>query len=333
METNKINLWVFKTVADEDRAYQSISGYDDDLARNYNYDNAVANSKQVKEGDLVIIVDKTYILGFAKINTIVPTAGKKKRLKCPECGTTNYTTRKNIKPIYKCNHGHEFEVLAEETVDITRYSADYGSTFIKPNKNIPVAELRPYFDNNYNRNMSIQHLDMLFFTKHFKNIPDLLSNSLGACLLPYDAIIETPDERVDAYIPSENDERALIYRQIRERRGQKSFRDSIIKRYGVQCMITGCPLLDILEAAHIKPYRGINDNSPSNGLLLRSDIHTLFDLDLIGIDPETLIIHIAERAKDAGYREFSGKKIKNISETLKPNLEALKIRWVIFIGK
>ncbi len=134
MQTKNINLWVFKTVLEEDRAYQSIGGYDDDLTRNYNYDNAVANSKQVNEGDLAIIVDKTYILGFAKINSIATSSSKKKRARCPECGTTNYTTRKNLKPIYKCNHGHEFDVLVEETVDITRYSADYGSSFIKPNR-------------------------------------------------------------------------------------------------------------------------------------------------------------------------------------------------------
>ena len=44
----------------------------------------------------------------------------------------------------------------------------------------------------------------------------------------------------------------------------------------------------MLEAAHISPYRGEDDNHVENGLLLRSDIHTLFDLDLLGIDPERL---------------------------------------------
>ncbi len=43
-----------------------------------------------------------------------------------------------------------------------------------------------------------------------------------------------------------------------------------------------------MGAAHIKAYRGEQDNHPDNGLLLRSDIHTLFDVDLHGIEPEHL---------------------------------------------
>ena len=64
------------------------------------------------------------------------------------------------------------------------------------------------------------------------------------------------------------------------------------KRY--RCMVSGCQLVDLLEAAHIRPYRGENDNHPSNGLLLRADLHTLFDLDLLGIDPETLLVRLAD---------------------------------------
>ncbi|MEI9912276.1 MAG: HNH endonuclease signature motif containing protein [Bacteroidota bacterium] len=82
----------------------------------------------------------------------------------------------------------------------------------------------------------------------------------------------------------------MIQRQLKERRGQKQFRDAIIKRYGSKCMVTGCKIPDILEAAHINPYKGEKDNHPANGLLLRADIHTLFDLDLIGIHPTSFAV-------------------------------------------
>src|ERR1700722_13744752 len=42
----------------------------------------------------------------------------------------------------------------------------------------------------------------------------------------------------------------------------------------------------VLEAAHITPYMGASTNSLLNGLLLRADIHTLFNLGLISIDPD-----------------------------------------------
>lgn len=326
----KIDYWVFKTVSDSERSYQSIDGYKDDIEKYYNYDSAVANYKNVKVGDIALIVDKTEIIGIGKINNISETQGKKTRTKCPICGSTNYTIRKTIKPKFRCNKSHEFETLISETVDITKYTATYGKSYIKSDKVVPISELKPYFDKNYNRNMSIQHLDRLFFSKHYNSIINKLVWNPIFDLDPYDAITDEPSTIVDAYIPNENDERRLVLRQIKERRGQKSFRDSIIKRYGEKCMVTGCSLLDILEAAHIKPYRGEKDNDPSNGLLLRSDIHTLFDLNLLGINPTTLTIHFTEIVKNHGYSSFHGLKLQGITKSNRPNYEALRERWQHF---
>jgi len=109
-----------------------------------------------------------------------------------------------------------------------------------------------------------------------------------------------PDEEADRdgsnddenYDPQEGDRRTVVERQIREQRGQQQFRDALRKRYGDRCLVTGCEILAVLEAAHISPYRGEDDNHPANGLLLRSDVHTLFDLNLLGIEPERLRIEL-----------------------------------------
>jgi hypothetical protein len=100
----------------------------------------------------------------------------------------------------------------------------------------------------------------------------------------------------EGYIPEGVDRRPLVERQIRERRGQRHFRDALRKRYGDRCLVTGCEVLAVLEAAHISPYRGEEDNHPENGLLLRSDVHTLFDLDLLGIEPEKLRVELHPRS-------------------------------------
>lgn len=94
------------------------------------------------------------------------------------------------------------------------------------------------------------------------------------------------------YTPTDEDQRREVERQIRERRGQQHFRDLLRDRYGHKCLVTGCRVLAVVEAAHVKPYRGENDNHPENGLLLRSDIHTLFDLDLLGIEPDRLEVKL-----------------------------------------
>jgi len=88
------------------------------------------------------------------------------------------------------------------------------------------------------------------------------------------------------------DPRVLVQQQIRRRRGQRKFRDALRTRYGNQCLVTGCEALAVLEAAHISTQPGVDDNRPENGLLLRSDIHTLFDLDLLGIEPQQMRVEL-----------------------------------------
>lgn len=130
--------------------------------------------------------------------------------------------------------------------------------------------------------------------------------------------------------PQDGDERALIERQIRERRGQQSFRNDLRKRYGDRCLVTGCKVLAVLEAAHIKPYQGEKDNHPENGLLLRADIHTLFDLDLLGIEPQSLRIELhPDLAESAAYKHLASKTLR-CPDKRRPSIDALKLRYKLF---
>lgn len=57
--------------------------------------------------------------------------------------------------------------------------------------------------------------------------------------------------------------------------------------------MSGSTVVETLEAAHIVPYQGPGTNHSLNGLLLRADLHTLFDLGLLAIAAETLTILVA----------------------------------------
>jgi hypothetical protein len=116
------------------------------------------------------------------------------------------------------------------------------------------------------------------------------------------------------------------------RPGQAEFRESLRLRYGGQCMVTGCPLFAIVEAAHIIPYNETSDHHPANGLLLRADIHALFDLHILGIHPETLTVSLHAEAKRVGYEPVHGRKLRLLSE-LRPSRDALAIRWKWFDEK
>ncbi len=133
------------------------------------------------------------------------------------------------------------------------------------------------------------------------------------------------------YFPTTDDNRQIAMRQLKIRRGQHAFRQALRKRYGDQCMITKCQLLDIIEAAHLSPYRGDADNNPENGLLLRADLHTLFDLDLLGIHPESLQVQFHPKVLAAGYHDWKDNKL--CCSTLKPSEAALKSRWKLFLRR
>lgn len=64
---------------------------------------------------------------------------------------------------------------------------------------------------------------------------------------------------------------------IQPRLGQGAFRILVTDNYRRRCAVTGERTLPALDAAHIKPYAEHGEHEPTNGLLLRRDIHTLFD--------------------------------------------------------
>lgn len=74
------------------------------------------------------------------------------------------------------------------------------------------------------------------------------------------------------------------------RLGQGSFQVAVIDAYNRHCAVSGEKVLPVLEAAHIKPYADGGEHRVDNGLLLRRDIHTLFDRGYMTITPELEVI-------------------------------------------
>ena len=89
------------------------------------------------------------------------------------------------------------------------------------------------------------------------------------------------------------DDRDRVLAEVLCRRGQGKFRRKLLKSYGGTCAVTGCQIEALLEAAHILPHRGTASNFIGNGLLLRADIHTLFDLGLLTIRSDDYRVQLA----------------------------------------
>jgi putative restriction endonuclease len=77
-----------------------------------------------------------------------------------------------------------------------------------------------------------------------------------------------------------------VNRTVRVRLGQGGFRMRVIESYDRRCAVTGEKSLPALEAAHIKPFAMVKEHTVNNGLLLRADIHKLFDLGYVTVTPD-----------------------------------------------
>lgn len=84
---------------------------------------------------------------------------------------------------------------------------------------------------------------------------------------------------------------------VRPRLGQGGFRLAVTEAYARRCAVTGERTLPVLQAAHIKPYSKAGPHALENGLLLRSDIHTLFDRGYITVTPD-LTVRVSGRIRE-----------------------------------
>ncbi len=105
------------------------------------------------------------------------------------------------------------------------------------------------------------------------------------------------------------DARERVLSSIVRRRGQPAFRQHLLAVYKGRCAITGCDVEAVLDAAHIVPYRGPETNHPGNGLLLRTDLHALFDLKLVAVDVETMTLIVSPTLTGTCYADYRARPI------------------------
>jgi putative restriction endonuclease len=100
-----------------------------------------------------------------------------------------------------------------------------------------------------------------------------------------------------ASIQSESSPRYGAEFLTRARLGQGAFRILVTDAYTRRCAITGERTLPALEAAHIQPFAKSGPNVTANGLLLRSDLHKLFDAGYLSLTPE-LNVEVSRKIKE-----------------------------------
>lgn len=115
------------------------------------------------------------------------------------------------------------------------------------------------------------------------------------------------------------------------RLGQGIFRILVTEAYTRRCAITGERTLPVLEAAHIKPFALSGPNSTNNGLLLRSDLHKLFDLGYLTVTKD-YHVEISNRIKEEyengrEYYALRGQQMKILPDSPANRPSGLYIEW------
>jgi putative restriction endonuclease len=116
---------------------------------------------------------------------------------------------------------------------------------------------------------------------------------------------------------------------IRPRLGQGAFRLAVTDAYNRECAITGGRVLPALEAAHIQSYGSGGEHAVSNGLLLRRDIHSVFDAGYLTFDENKRVV-VSDRVRSDfnngnEYRRLHGQSLRlPRRSTFHPDEERLK---------
>lgn len=267
--------WGLLTLEDTERQFMGNAGYEDVFGCYYSWDETVQNHDKVQVGDLAVLRDNKTVLGLGWIDEIDKSKGDKPRFRCPHCKSTAFKARKSAKyeNKYKCADTKcrkDFpEPLAETLHDITFYRADYSRTWQPLDVDLRTSDIESAYLNNAKMN-SIRPLDL----QKFREIL-LSAQSLG------ETWWIVPETGLPPDIPGGH---SMGLTKVRV--GQQRFRQSMLFRFKSACAICGPLPGAILDAAHLYPYAATAKHDLEGGLLLRRDLHALFDRMMLLIDPD-----------------------------------------------
>ncbi|MFJ9623757.1 HNH endonuclease [Streptomyces sp. NPDC101181] len=280
--------WSF-LVAGEERQFQGNTGYEDIIEESYSYDSTVGNHQHVGVGDLVVVRNGKEALGagFVEALHVLPDQ-EKVRSRCPYCRSTGFKERVTMQPRFWCSRcKHAFDAPDTETLRVTAFRAHYGGTW---------QPLDGCLDKTHLGELSLSRSDQQSIKKMHRHRTLDAIEVRGVRLPPRREISQANGEGPQQLPGGRRRAEATA------RRGQDGFRRALVHQYGLICAVTGAAPAEVLEAAHLRPFAETEQHRVEEGLILRSDVHRLFDSGLLAIDSE-LVVHVAPSL--AGHEVYS----------------------------
>ncbi|MEZ0091311.1 HNH endonuclease [Streptacidiphilus sp. EB129] len=270
--------WLVLAVEDDDRTHGSNGGYDDQPDRHYSWDSTVPNHARLAAGDVIALWDKRALLGVSVIDSITVGNAVKDRYSCPVCGKADIKRRKTRRPVYRCDCGAEFDRPVTTPTPVTTYRSDHEAAWVDLAGAVDGPTLRALCDS-----------------------PDS-QHSLRP--MRWDRL-RTALEDAGAGVPTSIVENTLAQivgghrlATTRARIGQGQFRRRLLAEQGEVCAFTGPAPAAALEAAHLYSYASLAQHDQDGGLLLRRDVHSLFDLGYLAVDPQPLVLDVVPQVRN-----------------------------------
>ena len=286
--------------------------YPDELGVRYVYDSTVPNGRYVAAGDLAVVRDNQRVVGAGWIDNIEEVPGRKIRYRCPNCTSTDFKYRRRQQFAYRCaSCTTEFDDPAEEELIVQVFTANYSRTFRPVDWPLSVKALDPAYVAKSQQN-AIRRLDL-----------DVLRPLLQEHLVtgaPWWGAHIREEERIPG---------GHGVGLSKTRVGQQRFREAMLERFGGSRAFTGPQPPGALEAAHLYLYAKNPRHDVRGGLLLRSDLHALFDRWLITIAPATWSIQVAPELKSYPHlADLDGQAVQ-LPTDLRPRLEYVQDHAIV----
>lgn len=258
----------------ENRISVGNEGYRDEPSQCYVWNDTVPRAREIAVGDTLVLRSKKTLLGTGVIDRIDKHPDEFTRKRCPACKGTDVRLRKVKRPEYKCGTNTclsefgEDQVIAE-TVKVVEYKASYDASWVGLFGRVDAQRLRKCCLSPKTQH-SITEIDWAKFLSLLSDEDQRIAN-----------ILASPKS------PKAGGRHGHSQRSVRVRIGQQAFRAKLRKQFSDTCAITGPMPSEVLDAAHLYSYATEGVHHDDGGILLRKDVHRLFDLGYICVNTKS----------------------------------------------
>tara|TARA_X000001036_G_scaffold205329_1_gene192954 strand:- start:264 stop:1724 length:1461 start_codon:yes stop_codon:yes gene_type:complete len=323
--TKKWNIWYEKIIKNKEPSEepkwwlcslniteavsQARSTYSDMASSSYNWSTRSRIMGSPRKGDRIIIRDEKFcVLGFSVIEDVRETEPTVETANaCPHCGKRgNVRERKEETPRFKCylgtkssGCGKTFETpTIIEIPNVIHFETSHKTFWIELDIPSTSSEINQF---SHGGQASIRPVE----PSKFKNF--LISNNAANQI----GVIERLGEIGNKPGPKEPIPGGHRKRVVQTRNGQGKFRKALLEKFGETCAISGPTPKSALDACHLYSYAVIEEHEEHGGLLLRKDLHRLFDDGLLSVDTKTERIRVNESLKSyEEYWRFNQRKLQ-----------------------